>query len=348
MTTYGSAIFVDHVPPRRPRRSGGSRRAATRTSARRTCTSSPTASRPRTRTSAPCPNPLAPGRLAGGSSGGSAAALAAGLADAALGTDSRRLDPHPGRLVRRRRVQADVRARPARRLLPARAELRPRRADGAHGRRTARTLMRRARPGVRAARAWTRSRSVRVGVAWTSAATRSCARASRRRPRGSRTRGARAAASPTARLRAFMREVADVHRELFAEHAELYGDNVRPKIERCLAVHRRRGGRGRAAREELPRALRELRQASTCCVTPTHRLRRAAGRRRRARRARARRSASRIPFNALGWPALALPCRPGRGRPAGVAPARRPARRRRARAARPALRARSARLASPV
>src|SRR6478752_7337009 len=34
------------------------------------------------------PNPLASGRIAGGSSGGSAAALAAGLAEAALGTDS--------------------------------------------------------------------------------------------------------------------------------------------------------------------------------------------------------------------------------------------------------------------
>ena len=34
------------------------------------------------------PNPIAPGRIAGGSSGGNAAALAAGLADAALGTDS--------------------------------------------------------------------------------------------------------------------------------------------------------------------------------------------------------------------------------------------------------------------
>src|SRR3954463_15239991 len=34
------------------------------------------------------PNPGAPGRIAGGSSGGNAAALAAGLADAALGTDS--------------------------------------------------------------------------------------------------------------------------------------------------------------------------------------------------------------------------------------------------------------------
>ena len=34
----------------------------------------------------------------------------------------------------------------------------------------------------------------------------------------------------------FMHEVADVHRELFAEHADAYGENVRPKIERCLAV----------------------------------------------------------------------------------------------------------------
>src|SRR4051812_23965183 len=34
------------------------------------------------------PNPVREGRIAGGSSGGSAAALAAGLADAAVGTDS--------------------------------------------------------------------------------------------------------------------------------------------------------------------------------------------------------------------------------------------------------------------
>ena len=34
------------------------------------------------------PNPIAPDRIAGGSSGGSAAALAAGLVEAALGTDT--------------------------------------------------------------------------------------------------------------------------------------------------------------------------------------------------------------------------------------------------------------------
>src|SRR5256886_7508851 len=34
----------------------------------------------------------------------------------------------------------------------------------------------------------------------------------------------------------FMREVADVHRELYAENGELYGEGIAVKIERCLAV----------------------------------------------------------------------------------------------------------------
>ena len=42
-----------------------------------------------------------------------------------------RLDPHPGRLLRHRRLQAHVRARPHGRLLSARSQLRPRRAH--HG-----------------------------------------------------------------------------------------------------------------------------------------------------------------------------------------------------------------------
>src|SRR6185312_4211664 len=35
---------------------------------------------------------------------------------------------------------------------------------------------------------------------------------------------------------AFMREVGDVHRDVYAENGELYGENVRDKIERCIAV----------------------------------------------------------------------------------------------------------------
>ena len=50
----------------------------------------------------------------------------------------------------------------------------------------------------------------------------------------------------------FMREAADVHRDLFAEFADSYGDNVRTKIERCLALtdgeYQRRVARPRRAR----------------------------------------------------------------------------------------------------
>ena len=83
------AIFRDHVPER-------SATAVTlledagyvHRSARRTCTSSPTGSRPRTSTTATSSTRSTPSGFPGGSSGGSAAALVTGLCDAALGTDS--------------------------------------------------------------------------------------------------------------------------------------------------------------------------------------------------------------------------------------------------------------------
>src|SRR5207245_10194674 len=89
VTTYGSAIFAEHVPAR-------SADAVLRLEVAGYAVAGKTnlhefaygisSQNPHYGT---VPNPRAPGRLAGGSSGGSAAALAAGLADAALGTDSR-------------------------------------------------------------------------------------------------------------------------------------------------------------------------------------------------------------------------------------------------------------------
>ena len=72
------------------------------------------------------PNPAFPGRMAGGSSGGSAAALAAGLADAALGSDSGGSIRIPAACCGIVGFKPELRARLARGLLPARAELRPR------------------------------------------------------------------------------------------------------------------------------------------------------------------------------------------------------------------------------
>ena len=87
-TTYGSILFADHVPERsaeavvRLERVGYVNVGKTNL---HEFAYGVTSQNPHFGT---VPNPIAPGRTAGGSSGGSAAALAAGLADAALGTDS--------------------------------------------------------------------------------------------------------------------------------------------------------------------------------------------------------------------------------------------------------------------
>ena len=65
---------------------------------------------------------------------------------------------------------------------------------------------------------------------------------------------------------AFMREVGDVHRELYPENAELYGENIRSKIERCIDVTDARVRRGAAGAERADRARAARRSpASTCC-----------------------------------------------------------------------------------
>src|SRR6188472_1844200 len=87
-TTYGSIVFVDHVPTetaeivRLLESAGYANVGKTNLHEFAYGTTS------QNEHYGNVPNPLAPGRVAGGSSGGSAAALAARLADAALGSDS--------------------------------------------------------------------------------------------------------------------------------------------------------------------------------------------------------------------------------------------------------------------
>jgi Asp-tRNA(Asn)/Glu-tRNA(Gln) amidotransferase A subunit family amidase len=104
---------------------------------------------------------------------------------------------------------------------------------------------------------------------------------------------------------AFMREVGDVHRELYAEQAELYGENIRTKIERCIAV-------SDAEYEAAVRARTELRERAeaaldgfdvlvtpvlSCPVPPADCV---------ELEVRAAMTLYTFPFNALGWPALAV------------------------------------------
>src|SRR4051794_38078372 len=117
-TTYGSAIFADHVPSR-------SAEAVARLEAAGYANVGKanlhefaygvTSENPHYGS---VPNPLAPGRIAGGSSGGSAAALAAGPARAAAATGTRGSTPGPPARRRGARRRAPLRPGPPRGWLP--------------------------------------------------------------------------------------------------------------------------------------------------------------------------------------------------------------------------------------
>jgi Asp-tRNA(Asn)/Glu-tRNA(Gln) amidotransferase A subunit family amidase len=116
----------------------------------------------------------------------------------------------------------------------------------------------------------------------------------------------------------FNREVADVHRELFLEHADSYGANVRSKIEQCLAVTDAEFGRALVQRERYRERFAEAAAGVDLVVTPTlvcvappapsDEL-----------VLRDRLILLTFPLNAVGWPAAALPCGPAEdGLPASV------------------------------
>jgi Asp-tRNA(Asn)/Glu-tRNA(Gln) amidotransferase A subunit family amidase len=114
-----------------------------------------------------------------------------------------------------------------------------------------------------------------------------------------------------------MREAADVHRELFAAHPDLYGDNVRTKIERCLAVDDDEYERALAARERYVAEFTEAAAGFDLILSPT--LECVAPPRLDDLELRERLIRLTYPFNVVGWPALALPCGPAEhGLPASV------------------------------
>jgi aspartyl-tRNA(Asn)/glutamyl-tRNA(Gln) amidotransferase subunit A len=306
VTTYGSAIFRDHVPDRTAS-AVALLEAAGYANVGKTnlheFAYGITSQNPHFGT---VPNPLAPGRLAGGSSRGNAAALAAGLADAALGTES-------GGSIR---IPASwcgvVGFKPTHGLAPL---------DGcfplapsfdhagpmARSVEECRAMLNVLVPGVE--RVDVTLAHLSVGFAWTELAE-PLVRA-RVEELAARLPGARRIDFPLPdwRDRLFMREVADVHRELFAEHAELYGENVRIKVERCLAVTDGETEESLRARERYSERCLEALEGVDLLVTPTTAfvappddvddltIREATIR-------------FTFPFNLLGWPALALPCGP--------------------------------------
>jgi aspartyl-tRNA(Asn)/glutamyl-tRNA(Gln) amidotransferase subunit A len=246
------------------------------------------------------PNPIAPGRIAGGSSGGSAAALAAGLADAALGTDSGGSIRIPAACC------AVVGLKPTFGLLPLDGVF-PLAPTFDHAGPMARSAGDIARmmevlvPGFAIPRLGT----IAVALGW----VEHCDPLVRTRVEQA---AAKLAAAPIEFPEPddvgamFMREAADVHRDLFAEHAEFYGENVRTKIERCLAVTDAEYETAARRRSEFRERVDEALDGFDLVLVPTLP---AVPPPVDVDELSVRRSLIRftLPFNALGWPALALP-----------------------------------------
>ena len=116
----------------------------------------------------------------------------------------------------------------------------------------------------------------------------------------------------------FMREAADIHRALFLGNEDLYGENVRGKIERCLRVTDAEAAAAERERAEYRERFLEAVGDLDLVLSPTVLL--------VAPPADADELALRLPatdhtypFSSLGWPALALPCGPAEdGLPASV------------------------------
>ena len=261
------------------------------------------------------PNPAAPGRVAGGSSGGSAAALAAGLADAALGTDS-------GGSIRIPAACCGITGfKPSYGLVPIGGVF-PLAPSFDHAGPMARdvggcvAMMEVLAPGTSAQEV--SLGELEVASAWLELADPLV------RARVSEAAAAFPAVTPVAAPPAldlyalFNRELAEVHRELYEEHAELYGENVAPKVERCLATTEAEAAAAARRREDYRALMLELLEPFDLLLTPTLAIVAPdAGVDEIA--VRASMVQFTFPFNALGWPALALPCGPAEdGLPASV------------------------------
>ena len=315
-TTYGSVLFAEHVPPVSAeavqRLEAGGYAVAGKTNLHEFAygISSQNAHY------GTVPNPIAPGRLAGGSSGGSAAAIAAGEVELALGSDSAGSIRIPAAwcgVVGFKPTHGLVPVEGCFPLAPSYDVVGPM-ASSVEG---CERLLRALEPGFEPIELESLE-ELEVGVAWLDHADplvrERVAEAAALFPRG---RAIELPLAPANRAD-FMREVADVHRALFPGNEELYGDNVRTKIESCLRVRDAEAAAAERERGEYSERVAAVLGALDLLVTPTvpfvappadvDEL-----------EIRAGGTSLTYPASALGWPALALPCGPAEeGLPASV------------------------------
>jgi aspartyl-tRNA(Asn)/glutamyl-tRNA(Gln) amidotransferase subunit A len=303
-TTYGSKVFADHVPTATAEAVLRLERAGYQSVGKANLHEFAwgiTSENPHYGT---VPNPAAPGRVAGGSSGGCAAALAAGLADAALGTDS-------GGSVRIPAACCGVAGfKPSFGLVsidgcfplaPSYDHVGPMARDVAG----CEAMMAALADGFDPATV--ELTDLRVGVAWTDRADPLVRRSVERAAELFPARQVFELPFPTGVYPTFAREAAEVHAELFTAHRDLYGENVAHKLARALTVADAKVDAALAAREQYRERLAAGLEQVDLVITPTiPMVAPPVGIGDLALRERMIELT--FPWNTIGAPALALPC----------------------------------------
>jgi aspartyl-tRNA(Asn)/glutamyl-tRNA(Gln) amidotransferase subunit A len=306
VTTYGSAIFAEHVPARSAESVLRLEAAGYAVAGKTNLHEFAYGITSQNAHFGTVPNPRAPGRVAGGSSGGSAAAIAAGDVELALGTDSGGSIRIPAAwcgIVGFKPTYGVVPTDGCFPLAPSYDHVGPMASTVAGCVELLQALVPEYEPLELGSLA-----DLRVAVSWIELADPLVAE----RVRAAAARFAHAEPldlpfpEPAENL-LFAREVADVHRALFPEHADEYGDNVRPKIERCLETTDDEAATGQRLRDEYRERCAELIEPYDLLLTPTTLMVAPPD---GVWEPDVRRSGIKLtyPFDALGWPALALPC----------------------------------------